>query len=516
MSTSFRNEINKKSFLIDVSTFSFVNFNTVGDEIFANKAVEDYKESIKYIQKFNNAYILVDYIFMNNFQEIEKENNLLILNIYMFEGNYFIMNLYKDKDKIMDEIKIFKNKCKNPMLDDESDYLSKTELEEFIRNYFDLLSQKNFFQKSDNEPKEVAYLFDFKSRINYVLDMYKIIENEDKNIEIIEKPQLKFYVEILSTKHEYNGYYDYDKLYENLMDKKDKFKNFVFVRKTEFANRFSNDVIKSIIQYLFGSNDVLVIDNMFEYKDKISIHPSQKYEKYNCVELVKYNSSLPFLFEDNKSITPKELPLIEYIYFLSSPLLLPKMSIIPNVLIFGEDFGLLSFYFNAYYKTIFKITSFMEHEEILINKQEIFKIDNSNIKVMNFNEVISRYKNKKTEIIKFDIILVEYFGKKNANDTTIPNLEILNKMEDIINILNSNGILCFNLRAESFKEINDILNKLKAKCSNCKIIEIELRVCSSIIFICKNMNVKLEDYYHSFENIFVPIIKNEIEDKINI
>ena len=135
---------------------------------------------------------------------------------------------------------------------------------------------------------------------------------------------------------------------------------------------------------------------------------------------------------------------------------------------------------------------------------------------MNFNEVISRYKNKKTEIIKFDIILVEYFGKKNANDTTIPNLEILNKMDDIINILNSNGILCFNLRAESFKEINDILNKLKAKCSNCKIIEIELRVCSSIIFICKNMDVKLEDYYHSIENIFVPIIKNEIEDKINI
>ena len=124
MSTSFRNEINKKSFLIDVSTFSFVNFNTVGDEIFANKAVEDYKESIKYIQKFNNAYILVDYIFMNNFQEIEKENNLLSLNIYMFEGNYFIMNLYKDKDKIMDEIKIFKNKCKNPMLFNESDYLS--------------------------------------------------------------------------------------------------------------------------------------------------------------------------------------------------------------------------------------------------------------------------------------------------------------------------------------------------------------------------------------------------------
>ena len=126
MSTSFRNEINKKSFLIDVSTFSFVNFNTVGDEIFANKAVEDYKESIKYIQKFNNAYILVDYIFMNNFQEIEKENNLLSLNVYMFEGYYFIMNLNKDenKDKIMDKIKIFKNKCQNPMLFNESDYLS--------------------------------------------------------------------------------------------------------------------------------------------------------------------------------------------------------------------------------------------------------------------------------------------------------------------------------------------------------------------------------------------------------
>ena len=129
MSTSFRNEINKKSFLIDVSTFSFVNFNTIGDEIFANKAVEDYKESIKYIQKFNNAYILVDYIFMNNFQEIEKENNLLSqysINIYMFEGYYFIMNLNKDenKDKIMDKIKIFKNKCQNPMLFNESDYLS--------------------------------------------------------------------------------------------------------------------------------------------------------------------------------------------------------------------------------------------------------------------------------------------------------------------------------------------------------------------------------------------------------
>ena len=167
------------------------------------------------------------------------------------------------------------------------------------------------------------------------------------------------------------------------------------------------------------------------------------------------------------------------------------MDSIPNILILSEDYGLLSFYFNKYYKAIFNITSFMEKEENFINKQDIFKIDNSNIKIKNFNKVISQYKNKKTGLNKFDIILIEYFGKKNEKDTTIPSPEILNKMKDIINILNSNGILCFNLRAESLKEMDDILNNLETNFSNCKIIEIDLRVCSKIIFICKNMKVKL-------------------------
>ena len=183
----------------------------------------------------------------------------------------------------------------------------------------------------------------------------------------------------------------------------------------------------------------------------IYIHPCQKYEKYNCIELIKYNSSLPFLIEDNKYITSKEIPLIEYNYFLSTPLLLPKMDSIPNILILSEDYGLLSFYFNKYYKAIFNITSFLVKEENFINKQKIFKIDNSNIKIKNFNKVISQYKNKKTGLNKFDIILIEYFGKKNEKDTTIPSPEILNKMKDIINILNSNGILCFKFKGRIFK-----------------------------------------------------------------
>ena len=82
-------------------------------------------------------------------------------------------------------------------------------------------------------------------------------------------------MEILSTKHEFNGYYDYDKLYESLIDKKDRYKHFIFARKTEFACRFLNEVIKSIIKYLFEINDdIFIIDNIFEYKDNIYIYTS--------------------------------------------------------------------------------------------------------------------------------------------------------------------------------------------------------------------------------------------------
>ena len=82
--------------------------------------------------------------------------------------------------------------------------------------------------------------------------------------------------------------------------------------------------------------------------------------------------------------------MIEYEYFLSMPLLLGKKfnENKPDILILSNDFGLLNYYYNNLYQNILNIESFSE-SKYKIGEQNIFKINNDNIKIKDFFEVVN-------------------------------------------------------------------------------------------------------------------------------
>ena len=78
-----------------------------------------------------------------------------MINVYLFDGCYFIVHLKKEISlKEFNKIKIYRNKCQNEMLNDESEKLSLEQLEEFIENYYELFSFKNFFVEEDKIKKD--------------------------------------------------------------------------------------------------------------------------------------------------------------------------------------------------------------------------------------------------------------------------------------------------------------------------------------------------------------------------
>ena len=375
------------------------------------------------------------------------------------------------------------------MLQEKGENVSAKEVEEFASNYYNLLLLREFFQKNEKECKIDEFcLFDFKSRINYIANLCKIPndnkmklinkENESKKSDLI--------IHILSVKNEFNKYHDY---LENEFIQSFNCKNLIFIRKTEFGIQFDQKRIESIIKYLFKINNNIKMINKLIAVNKLDIvNTLDKYGNDILIKIINNNNTLPILISSNNEINPKLIPLIEYEYFLSMPLLLGKKfnENKPDILILSNDFGLLNYYYNNLYQNILNIESFSESK---------YKIGKKKIKNSNINN--------------YDLILLESFDKRNENDSTIPNKELLTIF---IDILNCNGIFAFNLRYEAYNEYSIILAKLKKKYK--RVIEIELRIGSIFIICCPDKNVKLISYYTPFDYIIDKRLLKEIEQKL--
>ena len=86
------------------------------------------------------------------------------------------------------------------------------------------------------------------------------------------------------------------------------------------------------------------------------------------------------------------------------PLLLKKKANKPNVLILSNDFGLLNYYFTTLYQDLFNISSFMEYTGNITGNN--FKINNDNIKISKFTDVIEiAHKKNNSNLKNYDLIL---------------------------------------------------------------------------------------------------------------
>ena len=478
-----QDKLDKDYYLIDFATFNYVKFTDVLKSNLVDLALEDYEKDIILCTNFEESYLLVDYVFLSNFEKIFEENIFKNYNIYiyMLENNYFLLHLKKVTKEKPGEIIIYKNKCKNPMLESNSGYLQRKDIGDFIENYYTLLGVRDFFITNKGENYKRAYLFDFQNNINYILDL---LINEDK-----DKSQ-DYYVEIISVKDEFNFYHDLLEKEFEIIKQKD-YKKIIYVKKTEFGEILDKDRIESIIGYLFGISGFKIIDRT---KNIPMLNIEKTDGNYNNLSLVKLNYKkycLPFLIEPNSMINPKNICLIEYCYFILMPLLIPKNTQgKPKILILTNDFGFLNFYFKQFYDDVFEIQSYTEQKDLTLNNQNVFQIDNKNIIIKNFIDLINtRSKTCNSNLNNYDLILLENFGKINETDNMIPNIDVINIVDKI---LNYNGIFAFNLRTATIGRFINILNDLKKKFGNVK--EINIRICSSLV-ICSQSEIKIKEEY---------------------
>ena len=473
----------KNFYLIDFKTFNRVEFQQSENIEKCDNYVDLYKNKIILCKYFDDVYILVDFVFMNNLSIIFAEIiNYYTIHIYMFENYAFMIHLKKNKYIILPEIELIKNSCKNPMLE-ERQQVDLKEVEEFADNYYNLLLMKNFFidkQTNNYNNHKQTYLFDFKGVVNYILEL---CAKPDKK----EDDKKKYYVEILSVKNEFNICYDI--LIDNTINDI-KYKNIIFVRKTEFGKKFETNQIEEIIQYLFNINNFAIKDKIPKEINKkfYILNTNIKYESSVLLKIIGNNSILPILRNPNLEINTNQFTLIEYSYFLQLPLLISKKEYKPNILILANDFGILNYYYTKIYPNIFNIVSFME-EDFKINNSRLL-INYNDVTISNFYDAYKKLKKNKSNINKFNLKFLEYFSKINNNDISIPNNNLLSLMK---NILNDDGIFAFNLRAESFKAYNNTLESLKKIYK--KVIEIKFRICSGLILCCQNKQINLEEYY---------------------
>ena len=249
------------------------------------------------------------------------------------------------------------------------------------------------------------------------------------------------------------------------------------------------------------------MNNLPEETKGIQLKSSRYYEENIIYNFSKGNNILPIVIKSNE-IKESMIPLIEYNYLLSVPLLLSKKVDKPNILILANDFGLLNFYYHKLYQDNLNISSFIEKKEFFYDKQDIFKINNSDINLSDFKDIL-KAKKKKNKKEYFDIILIEYFSQRDEKDNIIPNYESLIGWDDI---LYNDGILAFNLRAESMITYEITLNNLKKKYN--MVFQRYLRPCSGIIFCCGNKKIKAENYYKpndiSLQSFFFDLIKSNL------
>lgn len=78
-----KDKLDKDYYLIDFATFNYVKFTDVLKSNLVDLALEDYEKDIILCTNFEESYLLVDYVFLSNFEKIFEENIFKNYNIYI-------------------------------------------------------------------------------------------------------------------------------------------------------------------------------------------------------------------------------------------------------------------------------------------------------------------------------------------------------------------------------------------------------------------------------------------------
>ena len=471
----------KKITLVDFKTFNKAEQQDLDkrDEIFIKYLIEDYQDKVNHFNWFNEIYIMVDLIFLQNIRLlIEKEIfETYELTIYMIKQDKFIIYMKKVNFTIQ-LIKIYNDESENPLFKKYKNHedLQLFEIEQFVSNYTHLLKLRNFCEKKcDKFLDEKFYLFDLKGRINYILDICKNVNNNaiSKNCFIL----------IISAKEVNNSLYD--KFINNFVAHKE-YKNIFILRKTEFGNSFSKEELISILSYYFNIDNDFKCENRITWEDDIAelYIDEESFKKYGIIRLIEHKSMLPIYPSNGNKINCESIAILEYFYFVFLPILIKKDSK-PKVLIIADDYGIL----NNYYKSIYddKLdVSFISLQNKKNEDRFIEKIEIENDNKINANSEEEALKQLFINEVLFDIIIVEKMFNKIEDETSIPSFK-----DDYRNLLDSNGIFCFNLRSCSLNEHKKEINNIKTKFKNIKIIN--FRLCSDFLICSKNNNMKMDN-----------------------
>lgn len=478
-----RMNIEEKLTLVDFKTFNKVELKDLDNKnnrILFEYIINDYKDKMKYFNSFDDIYIMVDLIFLENMSEFKDEGifGSYDITIYMIKQDKFIIHMKKESF-VLSLITINNEECQNPLFQkfENSEKFQLFEIEQLASNYINLLRLKKFIEKTSHEfLKEILYLFDFKGRINYILEFCKKANNNNgnnKNCLII----------ITAAKESYN--FLIDKFIEQYIEGENNknYKNIIFVRRTEFGNSFSKEEIISILNYNFNIGKDFECENRIIWKNDCKNLNIDKglFEKTGLIRLIEYESMLPIYLMSNKKINNKSIQLIEYLYFLFLPILIQKTSM-PKVLIIADDYGILHNYYKGIYDNKLDITFVSQkglNEEKF--KKEIILENNNKIDVSSYEEAFKIFKDKKN---LFDIIIVEKIFNENKNETSIPSIK-----NNYANLLTLNGIFSLNIRSCSLNEQNKRIENLKDKYKNIKIIN--FRLCSDFLICSNDTNIQI-------------------------
>ena len=482
-SLNYYHKKNKKQkvTLIDLRTFNKVDLNDSDDsnnELFYQCVVDNYKKNIKKFNLFDEIYLIVDLIFLKNISLFINENILEKndINIYMMKNDTFIMQS-KKYNSLINLITIKNEKCENPLFG-ESEVLNLFEIEQFANNYMNLLRLRKFIKKTNDKIlKEECYLFDFKGRINYILEFCKKADSNSES-------NKSFFLQITATKDVNNVLID--KYPENYI----KDKNIIFVRETEFGKSFEKDELIKILNYNFKIE-------ISEYKNRITWkHDNKSLIIYNNIldengltRLIKYKSILPVFLMNDKKVNYKDIKLIEYLYFLFLPLLIPKKSK-PKVLIVSDDYGILYNYYKMVYDKELDISfaSQNNQDEEIFNKEISIEKKNK-IDIISYQDIFKKFNRN-----FFDLIIIE----KCFNDHEFGTIPSFNNK--FVNLLTSSGIFSLNIRSSSIYSQNCSINDIKKAFNNIKIIN--FRICSDFL-ICSNDKIEInENFCENSLNLF--------------
>ena len=474
-----KKEQKEKITLVDLKTFNKVKLNDldeINNELFSKYIIDDYKMNINTFHLFDEIYIMVDLIFLKNIS-LFIDNKILEnydINIHIMTKDTFLMHLKKE-NFIIQIIKITNEEKENPLFKfGESEVLQLFEIEQFAKNYINLLRLRDFIGKtSDKFLNEEGYLFDFKGRINYILSFCKKVNNNNEG-------NKNCFIQIASVKELYNILVD--KFIEQYIENKN-YKNIIFVRKTEFGKSFTKEELISILNYYFNIDKNSECENRITWKDTDNNLIIDKYylEQTGLIRLIKYKTMLPIFLMNDKKINNNSIQLLEYIYFLLLPILIQQKSK-PKVLIISDDYGILNNYYQSIYGKELDIlfaTEKYESEEIF-NKEIILEYNNKMI-INSYEEAFKKFNSKNN---LFDLIIVEKYFNETNTENTIPTIK-----NNYSNLLTPNGIFSLNIRSSSVNEQTNGINKLKNRFKNIKIIN--FRTCSDLL-ICSKYNAKIQ------------------------